>query len=282
VSEPGATRSVTIDAARHEEIVLDLIRMTLRHGGHWWRYLSYQRAAGSSARGGLDIGQSVTLAHRGDWLDVTDVTGTLRLAKGSTPLRRFRSLVLVYSPTLTFVLPAELLAAEDLIFLAGPGPDLPLHLEVTPQVQDALVEGATGLVLRSADFLMGFIVALSVTVFSLATQLWGLLVVAGFPLVLAAPQVAFLMSMRRKFRESFPVGFTVRAAITDEWLIVTQANGAVTHPWRDYTALRVTDDTVLLRLRRRLLAPTRTQVLPRVLFGPEELGRLEVAVPRRF
>ena len=64
------------------------------------------------------------------------MTGTLRLAKGSTPVRRFRSLVLLYSPTLTFMLPAELFSAEDLTFLSGPAPDLPLTLDVTPQVQD--------------------------------------------------------------------------------------------------------------------------------------------------
>jgi hypothetical protein len=282
VAEPEPTRSVTIDAARHEEIVLDLVRMTLRYGGNWWRYLSYRRAAEAGTRRALGIGQSVTLAHGEDSLDVTDVTGTLRLAKGSTPWRRFRSLVVVFSPTLALALPAELLTAEDLMFLAGPGPDLPLHLEVTPEVQEALVERATGLVLRSADFLLGFVATLCMTVFALATELWGFLAVAGFLLVLTAPQVTALLSMRRRFREYLPVGWTMRAEVTDERLLITQANGAVVHKWQDYAALRVTHDAILLRFRRRFLAQTRTHVLPRALFGPEEVGRVESSVRGRF
>jgi hypothetical protein len=38
----------------------------------------------------------------------------------------------------------------------------------------------------------------------------------------------------------------------------------------------------MLRLRRRVLAPTLTQILPRALFGTDELRRLEAAVPKRF
>jgi hypothetical protein len=279
--EPVVVRSITIDGARREQIVQDSIRMALRHGGHWWRYHAYRRAAESSGAG-LDVGDSVSLTRSGDSLDITDRTTTIRLAKGTTPVRRFRSLVVVYSPELTFLLPSELLTVEDIEFLTGPGPDLPLHLEVTPQVQDAVVRRATGVVLRSADFLLGFVVTLSLTVFALATHLWGVLVVAGIMLVLSAPPVAKLVSLRRRYREFLPVGFTMRGAVTDEGLLVTQANGTVARPWRDYTALRVTPDAVLLRLRRKILARTLTQVWPRALFGPEELGRLATRVRRRF
>src|SRR5262245_45646493 len=68
VTDPGPVRSVRIDAARREEIVQDLIRMTLRYGGHWWRYPAYRRAAESTTRASL--GQSLTLVHREDSLEV--------------------------------------------------------------------------------------------------------------------------------------------------------------------------------------------------------------------
>jgi hypothetical protein len=287
VDEPEPMRSVTIDAKRHEEILLDLIRMTLRNGGHWWRYHSYQRAAVSAAREGLDIGQSVTLAHGKDSLDIKDVTGTVKLAKGSTPVRRFRSLVLLYSPTLVFVLPAELFRAEDLTFLSGPAPDLPLALDVTPQIQDTMVARRTRLTLTSADFLIGPVTTLASTAFPVAALAagewaWGFLMVPLLFLVLMIPSLLGIPRIRRKVRETYPVGLELQGQVTDELLRVRTGVGTVYGPWASYTALRVSDDAVMLRLRRRVLAQTKTQILPRALFGPEELGRLEAAVPKRF
>jgi hypothetical protein len=284
VAEPGTTRSVTIDARRHVEIVEDLAQMARRGGGHWWRVPAYRRQARSTAYDGLDIGQTVTATYTArDVLTFTDATGDqLACLEAATPVGRFRSLLVVHSPRGPFVVPAELLSVEDVAFLAGPGPQLPLHLEITAEIQESLVGRATGLVVRSADFLLSWVAALGMLALWAGTELWGFLLLAGLFVVLALPGLFGLAAMRRRFRRLLPVGWTMRAEVTADRLFVTQANGAVTHAWRDYTALRMTDDCVLLRLRRRPFAPTRTQVLPRALFGPEEVGRLSVAVAKRF
>jgi hypothetical protein len=274
---------VTIDARRHAEIVRDMTRQHLRDDRRWWRVGQYWSTARAAVRNGLDVGQTVSISYgEGDVVTFTDVTGRLGCPKGSTPVRRFRSLLTLHSPSLTFVLPAELLTQADVEFLAGPGPDLPLSLEVTQAVQDAMVDRATRVVASSADFLLPYMCALAVTVLAAATQLWGVLVVTAFFLALAVPGLVGLARMRRRFRRIFPVGWTLRAMVTDEQLRVAQANGTVALHWDQYTGLRVIDDAVLLRLRRPLLTRTRTQVLPRALFGPEELGRLQVTVPQRF
>lgn len=252
----------------------------------------WRATAVRATRQGLDVGQTVTVAYtEDDQLAVTDVTGQVFLPRGSAMLvRRTRGNASVYGRSASFVLPGELLTDEDIAFLQGPGPSsaeafgptLPLSLDVTEQVQDALVAQATRSVVRSADFLLPYVCALAIIVLATATRLWPLLFVAAFFLLLAVPGLFGLGKTRRRFRRIHPVGSPMRGLVTPGHLTVSRRQGTVVHAWDRFTARKVTDKAVLLRIRRAPLTTTRTEVLPRALFPPGELALLKASVPKRF
>jgi hypothetical protein len=288
VAEPERTRSVTITEARHRVIVFDMARMAVQESGQWWRWPAYVREARAVTRKDLGVGATVTVTYAGgDTLRFEDATERLDVPRGSTPVARFRSLLTLFSPTLTFVVPIELLAPGDIAFLVGAGEDLPLALDVTPQIQDTMVARQTRATLTSADFLIGPVTTLAATALPVGALAagewaWGFLMVPLLFLVLMIPSLLGIPQIRRRMREIYPVGLELQGQVTEEQLRVRTGVGTVFAPWASYTALRVSDDAVMLRLRRRVLTATRIQILPLALFGPEELGRLLVAVPRRF
>ena len=248
-----------------------------------------------SLRSGLAVGQTVTIgyAESGD-LTVIDVEGQVWLPRGSAmAVVRWRGLATVLGRTISFVLPGELVGEEDVAFLEGhgelppgaelSGPVLPLSLEVTPQVQDQLVSQATRLVTTSADFLVPFVLAVPMAGLFAVFENWLWVgIVAGFYALLAVPAILALRRTRRGLRATYAVGRTIRAAVTPEHLLFSTPLGTRQLRWSDVETQRVTPDAVLLRRRRAPLTTTRTEVLPRALFTPDDLAALVAAVPRRF
>ena len=330
MTEPATLgRSLTIDRRRHSALVRDILLQTLAssHGrgrlalvglagfaiglvvsqGTWRVALGSAAVAACAQvvvwsgravralRSGLAVGQTVTIgyAESGD-LTVIDDEGQVWLPRGSAmAVVRWRGLATVLGRSVSFVLPGELVGADDVAFLEGhgeppsgpelSGPVLPLSLEVTQEVQDQVVALATRLVTTSADFLVSFVLAVPMVALFVAFENWlwaG--IAAGFYALLAGPGVLGVRRTRRGLRATYAVGRTIRAAVTPEHLLFSTPLGTRQLTWSEVDAQRVTSETVLLRRRRAPLTTTRTEVLPRALFTPADLEELTRAVPRRF
>ena len=255
----------------------------------WWRI----RVA-RSLRRGYDVGQAITVGYlESEELTVIDQTGQVMLPRGAamTVLRR-GGVVTVVGRSISFVLPSELLTDTDVAFLEGhgevpaapksPAPRLPLALEVTPAVQEALVAAKTRVIATSADFLLVPLVTTPLVVFFAAfAQSWRFMVGAlVFCLACQVPQLLWLSRSRTAMRAVFPVGFTIRAEVGEDHLALASPHRTILLPWSSYQARRVTDRVVLLRRERG--KPGTTQVLPRALFPDDALGRVATHVPRTF
>lgn len=206
---------------------------------------------------------------------------------------RWGGLATVLGRSVSFVLPGELVGADDVAFLEGhgelppgaelSGPVLPLSLDVTQQVQDQAVAQATRLVTTSADFLVPFVLAVPMVALFAAFENWLWVgIVGGFYALLGVPAILGLRRTRRGLRATYAVGRTIRAAVTPAHLLFSTPLGTRQLRWSEVDARRVTPDSVLLRRRRAPLTGTRTEVLPRALFTDEALGELAAAVPRPF
>ena len=255
----------------------------------WWR-LRIAR----SLRRGYDVGQTITVGYlESEELTVIDQTGQVMLPRGAAMMvLRRGGVVTVFGRSISFVLPSELVTDTDVAFLEGhgevphtattPAPPLPLALEVTPAVQEALVAAKTRVITRSADFLLVPLVTTPAVVFFAAfAQSWRFMVGAlVFCLACQIPQLLWLSRSRRSVRTVFPVGFTVRAEVAAQHLALANPHRTVLLPWSTYQAHRLTTRVVLLRRERG--KPGMTQVLPRALFSDDALARLVTAVPRTF
>lgn len=255
----------------------------------WWRV----RVA-RSLRRGYDVGQTITVGYlESEEFTVTDDTGQVMLPRGAAMLvLRRGGVVTIVGRSISFVLPGELVTDTDVAFLEGhgevpatqtsPAPALPLALEVTPAVQDALVAAKTRVIATSADFLLTPLVTTPVVVFFAAfAHSWRFMVGAVvFCVACQVPQLLWLSRSRSSIRTVFPVGFTVRAEVTAEHLTLANPHRTMLLPWTTWQARRLTPGVVLLRQERG--KPGKTQVLPRALFSDDALARLATAVPRTF
>lgn len=252
----------------------------------WWL------RADRTLRRELPIGSVLTLTYRGEELIVSDATEEVRLPRGSVVLiRRTGGNLSVYGRSHRFLVPAELLTEDDIAFLeghraatlSGPAPGgLPMAVEITPRIQEAIVSAATRAVARSADFWIGWFSVAIVLAFGVLAQARGIVVLAALLAVLPSLGVVHWLRMPHVWRMAYPVGRVLRGEVTPEHLALSRLHGTVVEPWTRFSARRVTPDVVLLRRRRRPLAKTVTVVVPRELFRDSDLQVLEAAVPRRF
>lgn len=255
----------------------------------WWQ-------AGRALREGLAVGQRVLVERGADGsLRVTDETGHIEVARGAAlAASRWRGNVSVYLPGASFMLPGELLDDEDVVralddadppSTAGGGGADGAAVVVDTAMQRRLVGVATRLVVTSADFLfvpvaaVVSVVALAVAGvgWNTATAVFALLCLVGVALPLEG-----LALMRRVVGATYLPGRQLRLTTDDDGFVLTARGVTRTHPWTDYRALRLTDDLVLLRRRRRPLARTVTEVYPGELFDEAARCRMGAAVPRRF
>jgi hypothetical protein len=257
--------------------------------GVWWV------RASRSIRRGMRLGDTLTVSYSDRELVVVDWTGEVRLPRGSVMLaRRTGHNVTIYGRSVSFVLPGELLTAEDVAFLEGyagpaepgpqeaPPPALPLRVQVTDTIQHQLVAAATRWTVTTADFLVPLVAAGSVGALAVVTRVWGFLWVAGFLLALALPGSFQIAKLRAALREVYPVGRTIAARVTPEELTLTLRHGSQTTPWGAFEAVKGTESVVLLRFRRRRFGTARILVLPLALFRAEDVRTMAKAVPGRF
>ena len=268
---------------------LMLVLGVLGQVGWWWRRLR------AGVRNGLDVGQTIEVAYTNSGeMVITDSTGQVGLRRGSVIMvPRFRANVTVVGRELAFILPGELLDDADVAFLEGhgdaatgatvQGPELPLSCEITAGVQRAMVDSATRVVTRSADFLVLWLVTLFIV---------GVIAVVGpAPVVVGTgvfcalcflvPGLLGIRRTRRRVRSRYPVGLIVRAGVTPERLLLSLTHGTSTIPWSRFSGLRVTSDAVLLRRVRKPLAADATAVLPVGLFDDDALATVSSAVSKR-
>jgi hypothetical protein len=325
MTDAGPVRSLTVDRARHDRVVRDLVAYQARARGSGWflcagaallvmgitptpwyadlgllalvlwvQVIVWRQRAERSAERGLAVGQTVTVSYdeRGD-LTVTDATGQQALPRGSVALvRRTGGSAVVLGRSSAFVLPAELLSEDDVAFLEGhgaspvapeqvqAGPQLPLAIEVTPAIQEQMVTAATRAVALTADFLLPVVVAAATVVFAVGTRLWPVLWLTLLSLLCSGPQLLGVHRTRARFRRTYRVGRVMRAAVRPDHLTLTRLHGTVVLPWTTWTGVRVTGDAVLLSRPRRRFGPWHTDVLPRGLFGPDDLARMTTALRR--
>ncbi|XGX79147.1 hypothetical protein LQK93_01946 [Terrabacter sp. BE26] len=266
-----------------------LLSLAVVSGGvAWWWFLIRR-----SLRKGLGPGQTVSTAYTdwGEWT-VTDVTGTVSLARGSAAMvSRTRDRVMIWSRTASFVLPTELVTDEDIAFLEGhgdaptflgaPGPVLPLSLEVTPQVQGRVTAAAARVRTTSADTLFPFVPpALLLPIGVVAESLFYLALAGVFLLIGVANYLQTRRAARIACRAQYPVGMTIRAQVTQEHLVLQARQGTIHVRWSEYIARRLTRDAVLLRRDRRRAQTT--LVLPRDLFTDDALAEIARSVPREY
>ncbi len=268
-------------------LALGLVLAVVQLG--WWRF----RVA-RSLRRGYDVGQTITVGYlESEEFTVIDQTGQVMLPRGAAMLVLSRGgVVTIFGRSISFVLPGELVSDTDIAFLEGhgevptapksPAPGLPLALEVTPAVQEALVAAKTRVIATSADFLLVPLVTTPVVVFFAAfAHSRGFMVGAVlFCLACEVPQLLWLSRSRRATRTVFPVGFTVRAEVAAEHLALANPHRTLLLPWSTYHSHRLTPRVVLLRRERG--KPGTTQVLPRALFSDDALAVLAAHVPRTF
>ena len=247
-----------------------------------------------SLRPGLDVGQTTTVSYTDSGeLTIVDATGQVWLPRGSAfSVVRYRGLVTVAGRALSFILPAELLTDADIAFLEGhgdavaedaaaAGPTLPVELEVSPSLQSALVAARTRLVVRSADFLVPYVVAPLLIGFAVLSGSRGfVLAMTLFCAVTAAPTVLRLVRQRRLERHRYPVGRTLRGDVTPDHLALSAPHLTAQVPWSDFRARRVSGAVVMLQ--RKPGDTDETLLLPRELFTPDGLAALAAAVPRTF
>ncbi len=247
-----------------------------------------------SLRQGYDVGDGISVGYlESEEFRVIDRTGELLLPRGSAMVVfRRGGVVTIVGRSICFLLPSELLTDGDAAFLEGhgevpqtpqaPTPPFSLALEVTPAVQQSLVDARTRAIATSADFLMTTIFAILIVVFVASfSPPWRVMTgVVVFVVACALPQLRVLSTNRRLMRIVFPIGYTIRAEADAEHLSVTSPHRTVRVPWHAYKARRVTDRSVFLRLDRR--KPGNTQILPRELFSEEALAQMSAHVPRTF
>jgi hypothetical protein len=309
-------RSLTIDRRRHRRIVRDLVVATAAaRSGQWWfgalvagvvvlsvtaelwyagaalalvlvalQVLAWWFVAVRTARDGLDVGHTITRSYDGDELVLTDVTGQLRLPRGSVLLvRQTGANATVYGRAVSFVLPEEMLDEADIAFLEDrvpSGPALPLAVEVTQEVQDRLLADGTRFQLGTADFLLPYVVCIPMALVGIVTPLWGFLVIGAVLFAISGvPGLVRLRRGRASFRRGLPVGWTLRAALTAEGLSVSWPHATVTLAWDTFDRVTATEHNLVLRHRRQSFGSFAATVLPIDLFGPEEVRQLAAAVP---
>ena len=253
----------------------------------WWLW------AERSTSNGLAVGQTVSTEWASDGeLVVSDVTGQYRLPRGSVMLvQRNGRNASVYGRSIQFVLPGELLTEHEVAFLEGhsaapepveaPSLNLPLSLEVTAEARAQLLADATRSTVRTADFLLPYLVLSGFAVLGLVTTWAGFLWIAGVLLVLTVPSMVRFARWRKAFLRAYPVGRVLRAEVTSEHLAVSTLHGTTVLAWNGFDRIGATDHSVLLRHRRKFLGATRTTVLPLGLFRPQDIRQMAAAVPRR-
>ena len=255
----------------------------------WWLRTN------ASMREGLDVGQTVTVEYAASGgISVTDSTGQLWMGRGwAIRVERFRSLVIVAARDMAFMLPRELLTDEDVAFLVGRdigleaasahGPELPLSREITPDDQRTLVSAATSIVLRSADFLVPWVLApFMIGLFVAVGSAPAIIGMCVFCAVCAVPGLRGLRRTRSRLRSTYPVGLVLRAGVTTERLWLSLANGTLAVPWHEFVQSRLSDHAVLLRKPRRRFGNHATLILPRALFDDEALTTISSVVPCPF
>lgn len=255
------------------------------------------------ARNGLGVGQDIRVDYAASGeIGLTDSTGEYWLPRGSAmAVVRFRGNVNVYGRTLSFVVPTEVFTDADAAFLEGhgeephepttPGPDLPLSLTMTADIQQRTVAAATSQLVRSADFLQPWISGLGVVAFvavvgfavagpagAVKAGLVAALIMGG----LASGTLFRLSRTRASLRAAYATGQTIRGRVDVDGMVLSLPHGTQSFEWRQFSRVRVTRDAVLLRKQRRVLAGDGMVVLPVRLFDDAALGALVAAVPRRF
>lgn len=255
----------------------------------WWRI-----RVGKALRKGYQVGQTISVGYlESEEFTVVDEVEQVMLPRGSVmQVVRRGGVATVLGRSISLVLPSELLTDADVAFLEGhgrapeeprsPAPRLPLALEVTPDIQDALVAAKTRVIVTSADFLLVPLVTTPVFMF-FASYMHSWRFFAGvlvFCLASWTPQLRFLLRSRQGMRVLFPVGYTMRAEVSPEQLSLAYPHGTVLLPWSAFQAHRITPGAVLLRADRG--KPGRTRVLPRALFAEASLAQVSTYLPRRF
>lgn len=251
---------------------------------YWWT------KAGRALRSGLSVGQRVSVGHgpNGE-LQVIDETGSLGVARGAAfAVIRWRANVSVYTGSVSFVLPGELLSDEDTAFLldaSTPAPSLAGSSEVLmdTETQRRMVGTATRVVMTSADFLFPAVTALAA--FAAVTVL-------GSPTVIAVAAVACLgwalaglegiFTSRRAVGMTYLPGRRWQLAAGTDGFTVTSGGVTRTCRWADYRAHRITAPVVMLRPRRRPLSRTVTELFPAALFDGDAQREMTARIPRRF
>lgn len=160
---------------------------------------------------------------------------------------------------------------------AGRTPELPLTLTVTESVQDVMVAAH---VRSLASMLLVPLLVVTAVPAAVAIAVGVVPVAVLFGLLGAGYALFLSVHTRTLVRRVFPVGRVLGAEVTPEHLAVSVTGGVEVHPWSHYAKARVTEDAVLLRVRRTNLTRITTQVLPRALFRPAALSVLESSVPR--
>ena len=261
-------------------------------GQIWWWWFR----TGAAMRAGLGVGQSlrVDYADSGE-IAITDITGQIWLPRGSAyRVVRYRGNITVGGRAVSFILPGEMLTDVDAAFLEGHGaepqeatthgPNLPLSLEMTADRQERLIAAGTAVVVRSADFLVPWLVTAPVVIgiTALVGSPRAIALAVAFCALCAYPGLRGLGRTRSRIRSAYPIGRTIRAGVSRERMVLSLPHSTRTMEWSEYIGLRVTSDAVLLRKTRRPLAADTTAVLPVDLFNAVALADLAVAVPGRF
>jgi hypothetical protein len=202
---------------------------------------------------------------------------------------RYRGNITVYGRAISFVLPSELVTESDVAYLEGhgeapgdvtaAGPNLPLSCPMTVERQQELVAAGTAVVVRSADFLMPWLVApLLIGVPALVGSLPATAIAVAFAALLTLPGLRGVARTRRGIRRGYPVGRTVRAEATAEHLVLSLPHSTRTMAWSEFSGIRVTQVAVLLRRTRPPLGADSTVVLPLDLFDADALAAASAAV----
>ncbi|KRF24429.1 hypothetical protein ASG95_07735 [Phycicoccus sp. Soil803] len=254
----------------------------------WWTRLT--RTLGRR----LPDGQLVSVSRTADDQLLIRDSDEVWLPRGSAVLvERIGSMTVVHGRAISAYVPSALLSEADAAFLEGHGasapahetteaaPDLPLSVELTPQVQAAMVAARRRSYLRSGEF--GIVVAPLVMLVALSAFLAKPATTLLVAVACCLPMAVALNGMQRScaaLRRAYPVGHTLRARVDEDGLVLTMVHGALRVRWADYEAHRLGPRVVELRTRKG--RPLRNLTLPLELFTPEAFQLLCTAVPTSF